>query len=888
MSLAEGNAVVSAAGAQGLALRSNVVGADEDDAQSIAAQATTVGAAGMQGITLQNTVLRVGEAETQSIAQPVAGVNAAGIDDVRTMMQQILQSVGVTQQAVGEIQKQQKEQQQQLQETKELLQKQQKEQQQQLQETKELLCKALAAQEQHVQSSNDEQKVLRSKLFIVTDGLGKMEENLHVLAQQTTSEQARARAQEQKLQEEMEKLRGNEMQQLHKDLQALRHELQKCRGNEERLQQSCEDVQAQAQEQLQRLHELERLRSNEEAELVRLTADRLLAFEHELQKLRGNEEPPRLLKEAETIQDELLGKYNVLWRTYSTEACAMEHVQAQLQAHEQQLKKLHEQEKVRSRDQGCGRAEQQQQLQETLAICERKLQEALAKLKGGESRVMSTLEQERAREGQLRRKVEELTRMIETMCNEQAKLKEATRHLQEAEDQRAGERVKGEIQASATVKAQDRRVASTTPGASTTSALDTPLRYPFTTEAGGRVTCKERAHVDTVKTQDRVLEFTALGATTAAAADTRSPTTAVALDTPVCMTKGNATTNTPLKGGARLANVSTTSDESVNVSTTSDESVNVSTTSDDSVKRKIRHYVYYTRDWDFARKEKLEMLLEMLQWQYARGESVLIFVATESEAYLLEDVLLSIQFDVLSIAGSIKGNRGQSERGQALKIFRDGHHPGPKVLIATDESVGSAEDIPTVDIVVSYDMPDTIEEYERRIGRARSNGMATSFFTPEDAHLARDLERTLIYVQQEVPRFLKVMRVARFSYQEGDHVVSLIDFHGVRKGDVGLVLGPCCDKKKVDWAERMQVSFGKGRQTEKCDYVRWHMRMADEHEVGSWEHVYDYDQRLVSKWAPLGSRATTVAGRGRNRIQEGAESVSLARLRRTHASRFVE
>jgi hypothetical protein len=755
------------------------------------------------------------------------------------MMQQILQSVGVTQQAVGEIQKQQKEQQQQLQETKELLQKQQKEQQQQLQETKELLRKALAAQEQHVQSSNDEQKVLRSKLFIVTDGLGKMEENLHVLAQQTTSEQARARAQEQKLQEEMEKLRGNEMQQLHKDLQALRHELQKCRGNEERLQQSCEDVQAQAQEQLQRLHELEKLRSNEEAELVRLTADRLLAFEHELQKLRGNEEPPRLLKEAETIQDELLGKYNVLWRTYSTEACAMEHVQAQLQAHEQQLKKLHEQEKVRSRDQGCGRAEQQQQLQETLAICERKLQEALAKLKGGESRVMSTLEQERAREGQLRRKVEELTRMIEMMCNEQAKLKEATRHLQEAEDQRAGERVKGEEQASATVKAQDRRVASTTPGASTTSALDTPLRYPFTTEAGGRVTftteaggrvtCNERAHVDTVKTQDRVLEFTALGATTAAAADTRSPTTAVALDTPVCMTKGNATANTPLKGGARLANVSTTSDEFVNVSTTSD----------DSVKRKIRHYVYYTRGGDLARKEKLEML----QWQCARGESVLIFVATESEAYLLEDVLLSIQFDVLSIAGSIKGNRGQSERGQALKIFRDGHHPGPKVLIATDESVGSSEDIPTVDIVVSYDMPDTIDEYERRIWRARNNGMATSFFTPEDAHLARDLERTLINAQQEVPRFLKEMRVARFSYQEGDHVVSLIDFHGVRKGDVGLVLGPCCDKKKVDWAERMQVSFGKGRQTEKCDYVRWHMRMADEHEVGAWEHVYVYDQR---------------------------------------------
>jgi hypothetical protein len=55
--------------------------------------------------------------------------------------------------------------------------------------------------------------------------------------------------------------------------------------------------------------------------------------------------------------------------------------------------------------------------------------------------------------------------------------------------------------------------------------------------------------------------------------------------------------------------------------------------------------------------------------------------------------------------------------------------------------------------------------------------MATSFFTPEDAHLARDLERTLINAQQEAPRFLKEIRLARFSYQEGDHVVSLIDFH---------------------------------------------------------------------------------------------------------------
>ena len=83
----------------------------------------------------------------------------------------------------------------------------------------------------------------------------------------------------------------------------------------------------------------------------------------------------------------------------------------------------------------------------------------------------------------------------------------------------------------------------------------------------------------------------------------------------------------------------------------------------------------------------------------AKRVSVLMFVATESKAYRLEDYLRSIHLDVSSIAGTIQGNRGQSVRGRALKIFREGRHTGPKVLIATDEGVVSAEDISTVDIV---------------------------------------------------------------------------------------------------------------------------------------------------------------------------------------------
>ena len=83
----------------------------------------------------------------------------------------------------------------------------------------------------------------------------------------------------------------------------------------------------------------------------------------------------------------------------------------------------------------------------------------------------------------------------------------------------------------------------------------------------------------------------------------------------------------------------------------------------------------------------------------AKRVSVLMFVATESKAYRLEDYLRSIHLDFSSITGTVQGNRGQSERGQALKIIRDDRHTIPKVLIATDEGVVSAEDISTVDIV---------------------------------------------------------------------------------------------------------------------------------------------------------------------------------------------
>ena len=55
--------------------------------------------------------------------------------------------------------------------------------------------------------------------------------------------------------------------------------------------------------------------------------------------------------------------------------------------------------------------------------------------------------------------------------------------------------------------------------------------------------------------------------------------------------------------------------------------------------------------------------------------------------------------------------------------------------------------------VVNYDMPSSIDDYVHRIGRtgrAGNDGNATSFVTPKDAKIAKDLEKILVDAHQEV------------------------------------------------------------------------------------------------------------------------------------------
>ncbi|MEY4700593.1 MAG: hypothetical protein RL326_780, partial [Pseudomonadota bacterium] len=91
---------------------------------------------------------------------------------------------------------------------------------------------------------------------------------------------------------------------------------------------------------------------------------------------------------------------------------------------------------------------------------------------------------------------------------------------------------------------------------------------------------------------------------------------------------------------------------------------------------------------------------------------------------------------------SLHGNLSQGKRQQALNGFKDGRY---RVLIATDIAARGI-DVKGITHVVNYDMPENLDAYIHRTGRAgraSATGEAVSFVTKADGSLVRTIERWL-------------------------------------------------------------------------------------------------------------------------------------------------
>ena len=91
---------------------------------------------------------------------------------------------------------------------------------------------------------------------------------------------------------------------------------------------------------------------------------------------------------------------------------------------------------------------------------------------------------------------------------------------------------------------------------------------------------------------------------------------------------------------------------------------------------------------------------------------------------------------------NMHSGKEQEERNEAMRAFKSGNVP---ILIATDVSARGV-DIPNVDYVINYDLPDIPENYVHRIGRTGrgvNKGEAFAFCAPEEMTFLIEIEKLL-------------------------------------------------------------------------------------------------------------------------------------------------
>jgi ATP-dependent RNA helicase RhlE len=117
---------------------------------------------------------------------------------------------------------------------------------------------------------------------------------------------------------------------------------------------------------------------------------------------------------------------------------------------------------------------------------------------------------------------------------------------------------------------------------------------------------------------------------------------------------------------------------------------------------------------------------------------LLVFVRTKVRA---ERVAAAME-RVGVVSMTIHSDKTQDERNEVMEKFRSGE---VKLLIATDVSARGI-DIPNVDIVVNYDLPDVAENYVHRVGRTGrgvQKGRAVAFCSKEERIYLHDIEAYL-------------------------------------------------------------------------------------------------------------------------------------------------
>ena len=158
--------------------------------------------------------------------------------------------------------------------------------------------------------------------------------------------------------------------------------------------------------------------------------------------------------------------------------------------------------------------------------------------------------------------------------------------------------------------------------------------------------------------------------------------------------------------------------------------VNISIKNNDVIETNIKQKVINT-----IPNEKLNELIDQID---QRKGSILIFAKTKIGVDKLVKKLKASSIKASALHGGMRQNR----RSKIMQNFRDERF---RILVATDIA-SRGLDVPHIEHIINYDMPQAPEDFIHRIGRtarAGSVGEAVSFLTQKDTRIWRSIERLL-------------------------------------------------------------------------------------------------------------------------------------------------
>ncbi|MCG6190548.1 DEAD/DEAH box helicase [Maribellus maritimus] len=165
------------------------------------------------------------------------------------------------------------------------------------------------------------------------------------------------------------------------------------------------------------------------------------------------------------------------------------------------------------------------------------------------------------------------------------------------------------------------------------------------------------------------------------------------------------------------------------------------------VAKNIEHSVAFIEMDD--KRAFLERLVDENQ-----DRKILVFVRTKVRAERVKKAMERVEI----IGETIHSDKTQDERTKTLDNFKKGNL---KLLIATDVSARGI-DIPNVDFVVNYDLPEVSANYVHRVGRTgrgKQKGQAVSFCSTEEKSILEEIET---YLDKEIT----VLEIDKQAYQE--------------------------------------------------------------------------------------------------------------------------